>query len=258
MPPTSPGQAPPESTPTAQGRHNAPEPPAAPVTDGYTLDAPPEAAPPRIESVFYGRDPALLRQLLAFYAKPGARILDATANARRMWSGVETDPRPVFLDLDPSVQPDVVGDFRAMPFEPESFDVIVFDPPHLPASQTTAGDEGFGKRFGLGLSELAWRGASPYFAPFLAEAARVLRRDGLVFAKLKDFINGREHVWTLVDFINAVRATPGMTPCDVVVKRDPAGGTMSSSTWKRANHARNVHCWWVVVRKGGCEPRGAR
>lgn len=214
-----------------------------------------ELPPPRIESVFYGRDPELLRSLLAFYAAPGARIVDCTANARRMWQGV--DAAPTFMDFDPSVKPDVVGDFRAMPFDAESFDVIVFDPPHLPASQTSAGDEGFGKRFGLGLSELTWN-ASPYFVPFLAEAARVLRRDGLVFAKLKDYINGRAHVWTLVDFINAVRATPGLTACDLIVKRDPSGGTMSSSTWKRASHARNVHCWWIVVRKGGCEARGSR
>lgn len=29
------------------------------------------------------------------------------------------------------VKPDVVADFRDMPFESESFDLVVFDPPHL-------------------------------------------------------------------------------------------------------------------------------
>ena len=29
-----------------------------------------------------------------------------------------------------SCEPDVVGDFRAMPFEDESFQLVVFDPPH--------------------------------------------------------------------------------------------------------------------------------
>jgi len=216
------------------------------------------SAPDRPESVFYGRDPALLRSMLAFYAATSPRVLDCTANARRMWEGLSLDPAPVFMDLDPTMAPDVVGDFRAMPFDAASFDVVVFDPPHLPASQTSAGDEGFGRAFGLGLSEMAYRAESLYFRPFLAEALRVLRPGGLVLAKLKDFINAREHQWTLVDFIGAVRATPGLTACDLIVKRDPSGHGLTSSTWRKAHHARNVHCWWVVVRKGGCEPRGSR
>ena len=30
-----------------------------------------------------------------------------------------------------NVKPDVVGDFRDMPFEDNTFDLVVFDPPHL-------------------------------------------------------------------------------------------------------------------------------
>ena len=29
------------------------------------------------------------------------------------------------------VDPDIVGDFRAMPFDDESFRLVVLDPPHL-------------------------------------------------------------------------------------------------------------------------------
>ena len=34
------------------------------------------------------------------------------------------------LDLDPSRARDVVGDFRALDFEDDSFDVGIFDPPY--------------------------------------------------------------------------------------------------------------------------------
>lgn len=52
-------------------------------------------------------------------------------------------------------------------------------------------------------------------------------------------------------------AQAGLTACDLVVKRDPSAGNLKSGRWKKAHHVRNAHCWWAVVRKGRCEPRGA-
>lgn len=43
------------------------------------------------------------------------------------------------------VRPDIVGDFRSMPFEDESFYLVVFDPPHL----IKAGDKSWlAKKYG--------------------------------------------------------------------------------------------------------------
>lgn len=206
-------------------------------------------------SVIEGRDPEVLRTMLAFYATPQAEILDVTANARRMWQGVEHQGRIVYADIDAAMKPDVVADFRALPFAAASFDVIVFDPPHLPVAAASAeSSEQYVRDYGLAHSARA-DNVSGMFAPFLAEAVRVLRPDGLVFAKLKDFVHNHAYQWTLTDFVTAVRAQPGLTPCDLIVKRDPAGGNLKSSKWQKAHHVRNAHCWWVVVRKGRCEAR---
>jgi hypothetical protein len=40
------------------------------------------------------------------------------------------------LDLNPDVHPDVVGDAHAMPFEDESFELVVCDPPYSDAEST--------------------------------------------------------------------------------------------------------------------------
>ena len=88
----------------------------------------------RPESVIMGRDPEVLSNLLHFYACEKARVLDCTANTRKMWNGVAWEGEVVYADIDPGVHPDVVSDFRAMTFAASSFDVIVFDPPHLPAA----------------------------------------------------------------------------------------------------------------------------
>lgn len=206
-------------------------------------------------SVMLARDPEVLATMLNFYAWPDARVLDVTANERRMWKGISHPGGVVYVDINPSMNPDIIADFRSLPCEPNSYDVIVFDPPHLPsASASPQSDQRFVASYGLGHAPKA-DNISAYFVPFLAEAARVLTQEGLIFAKLKDFVHNHAYQWMLTDFINAVRSTPGLTACDLIVKKDPSGGALKSSKWQKAHHVRNAHCWWIVVRKGRCESR---
>lgn len=44
---------------------------------------------------------------------------------KRQGKTVLADGREIVID------PDIVGDFKKMPFEDETFDTVVFDPPHL-------------------------------------------------------------------------------------------------------------------------------
>lgn len=68
-------------------------------------------------------------------------ILDVCCGSRMFWFDKHND-KVVFMDnrvlhdtlcdgrkLD--VEPDVVGDFRNIPFEDKTFHMVVFDPPHL-------------------------------------------------------------------------------------------------------------------------------
>lgn len=211
--------------------------------------------PLRPLSVMDARDPEVLSLMLKFYAWPEAKVLDVTANERRMWKGVAHPGGVTYADIDPAMNPDILADFRSLPCENESFDVIVFDPPHLPAA--AASPESMARFVGnYGLSH-APKGdnIAAYFPPFLKEAARVLRREGLIFAKLKDFVHNHAYQWMLAEFVMAARAQEGLTPCDLIVKRDPNGGGLKSSKWQKVHHVRNAHCWWIVVRKGRCETR---
>ena len=127
----------------------------------------------------------MLYGLLHFYAKIGGRVLDCTANTKKMWKGVEWSGEIVFSDIDPSCNPDVVVDFRETGFQDSSFDVIVFDPPHLPSAAASPKSMiAMSSIYGL---ERAPNddNVSSLFSPFLLEARRILRPDGLVFAKIK-------------------------------------------------------------------------
>ncbi len=207
----------------------------------------------RPQSVILGRDPEVLGSLLRFYALDKARVLDCTANSRKMWKGVKWSGEKVYADIDLSVAPDVGMDFRVMPFAPATFDVIVFDPPHLPmAAASEKSNPGMIADYGLAQSAEG-DNVSALFVPFLREAVRVLRPGGLIFAKIKDFVHNHKYQWSLVDFVSAVRSVEGLTACDLTIKRDPSGGHLKSSKWKNAHHARNCHCYWIVTRKGRCE-----
>jgi hypothetical protein len=82
-------------------------------------------------SVWDGEDADLIEEMLSRYPrKPPKRILDATVNGGRFWRGSK---RAVTgLDIEIQHKPTVVADNTQMPFRSEVFDVIVYDPPHIP------------------------------------------------------------------------------------------------------------------------------
>lgn len=84
-----------------------------------------------------------------------ATILDVCCGSRMFWFN-KRDTRAVFADIRAEehklcdgrrlvISPDLVADFRALPFADASFPVVVFDPPHLERVGQTAW---MGKKYG--------------------------------------------------------------------------------------------------------------
>jgi hypothetical protein len=199
-----------------------------------------------LESVWEGADAVLIEKMLGFYprTRPEA-ILDATVNAGRFWVG---STRPVTgLDIDPKHEPDVVGDNRDMPFADGRFDVVVYDPPHVP-NQGRDQQKDFRDRFGLGeRSGAATKySLSHLYPPFCREAFRVLRPEGILLAKIADYVHNHRMQWAHRDFLAAAEAA-GFTACDMIVK--VRRGPIVDPRWKTAHHARRQHCFWLVCRK---------
>ena len=120
------------------------------------------------------------------------RILDACCGSRMFWFDKE-NPHVTFMDcreeyeeLDSghviNIKPDIVGDFRDMPFEDNAYDLVVFDPPHL----LRAGDNSWlAKKYGK-LNPEAWE--TDIHLGFV-ECMRVLKPTGtLVFKWNEDQI----------------------------------------------------------------------
>lgn len=209
----------------------------------------------RLESVWIGKDNKLLDAMFEFYALEAERIVDVCCNARRMWRGSQWGCKVVGYDRDPAMLPDVVAEWHALPDADKTVDVLVYDPPHLPdAAASPKSLVSYAADYGLGKG-VKGSNIGILHAPFLAEARRVLRADGLVFAKIKDYVHNHKYQWNLELFNAAVREA-GMMPCDLIIKRDPCGGNLKSGRWKTAHHAKNTHCFWVVVRNSArCESK---
>jgi SAM-dependent methyltransferase len=68
-------------------------------------------------------------------------ILDACCGSRMFWFN-KNHPDAIFMDIRENefvacdgrhikIKPDIIGDFRKMPFKDKSFKLVIFDPPHL-------------------------------------------------------------------------------------------------------------------------------
>ena len=205
----------------------------------------------RPRSLVHGTDQDCLRKLIPLHVVPDPVVLDSTWGRGRMWKGLDVRPTER-MDCRPDM-PDLtyVGDFRKMPEEwTDRFDLVVFDPPHMAeAGRNSAHADRFG-------SLVAGMGHVPdithLYAPFLLEARRVLRPNGVILAKLIDTVHRGHFRFQATDFVIAVRAMRGLTACDYIVKDEERASTMTGHNWQIAHHTRRAHCFWFVVRKGRC------
>lgn len=210
----------------------------------------------RHKTVLNGYDYEALDILISIHcAVKNPKILDCTYNTGKMWK--KSSYKPIRMDINPDLELDVVGDFAKMPFENESFDIIVFDPPFLPTNAASKNSSKiWEKQYGITASGEGREGENinGMFLPFLKEAKRVLRHNGIILSKIADLVHNHKQQWQQVSYINAVMET-GMTPCDMLIKCDPNAGNLTSSKWKNVKHLRKAHSYWIVTRKGKCEKK---
>lgn len=138
-------------------------------------------------------------------------ILDATCGSRTIWFDKDC-PHALFMDCREehdtaiwkstkndsvrtlSVEPDVIADFTDMPFEDNTFNLVVFDPPHL----LHVGDNAWMKKK-YGKLPADWK---PVIHDGFWECMRVLKPEGtLIFKWSETDIATRE-------VINAIGTEP--------------------------------------------------
>ena len=206
-----------------------------------------------LSSVWEGTDGELLEAIFRFYPTIDPEpILDSTYNTGRIWKG--SSRQVVSMDIDRGYKPMIVGDNRKMAGVPNaSFGTVVYDPPHVGPQGRDKSRKKFDVDFGATVEcgkDHNWN-LSYLYPPFLKQAKRVLKPEGLLLAKITDIVNNHRSKWPHCDFIRMAEDA-GFTVCDLIVKI--RNGPMVSSKWETAHHARKRHCFWIVCRNNdSCE-----
>lgn|SRR5574340_571906 len=126
------------------------------------------------------------------------RILDATASVRSIWYQKE-NPFTVFMDMRCGtfsgrtehmkrrndiykIYPDVIAKWQCLPFRDESFDMIVFDPPHL-FKDVSRKLPGIANKYGIFYNQ-SWR---QELSDGFIELFRALKPNGVFILKWNEF-----------------------------------------------------------------------
>jgi hypothetical protein len=202
-----------------------------------------------ISSVWERNDGELLDAMLSFYPTIDPEpILDATYNTGRIWEGSARGLPVVSMDIDPRYEPMILADNRVMKgVRSARFGAVVYDPPHVGPQGRDKSVKRFDVDFGATVKcgkEHNWN-LSYLYPPFLKQAKRVLKPEGLLLAKITDMVNNHRSKWPHCDFMRMAEEI-GFTVCDLIVKIRT--GPMLS------NKSRKRHCFWIVCRNGeNCE-----
>lgn len=136
------------------------------------------------------------------------KVLDACCGSRMFWFD-KSDSRVLFIDKrNESVQakdrtakggirtvninPDLVADFTAIPYDDETFYMVVFDPPHL---KTLGETSWLAKKYGKLPSD--WK---PLIREGFEECMRVLKQNGTLIFKWNEYEINLKEVLELIPY----------------------------------------------------------
>jgi len=166
-------------------------------------------------------------------------ILDATCGGKGIWlKGQKNREDVLYIDKRReesgfagqegrtwSIQPDEIQDFRDLPYEDESFNLVIFDPPHLIREDGMKQLTGYITRSYGALNAETWQSD---LRKGFKELFRVLKPKGILIFK---FANNN------IDFKEVIDLAPV----------DPLLGT----TTKQNSNCENR--WFVFYKSGSCE-----
>lgn len=130
-------------------------------------------------------------------------ILDMCCGSRMFYFDKE-NPNVLFCDIrrerhilcdgrELDINPDVIADFRSLPFPDKSFEMVIFDPPHL----VRAGENGWQRKKYGALDKESWRDD---LSKGFGEAMRVLKPNGILIFKWNETQIKTSEVLALTDY----------------------------------------------------------
>lgn len=194
-------------------------------------------------------------RILGLHVPKGSRVADVTYGKGVFWRNVpEGDYELLATDIAMGV------DCRDLPYDDESLDCVVLDPPYMEGFYRRQKDHlagsgthrSFSSYYSNG-DEYEQKGKPKYHAAVLdmyiksgTEARRVLKPDGTLIVKCQDEVSANKQWLTHVEIINAYQEMGFYTKDLFVVVRQ---NRPCITRLKRQVHARKNHSYFLVFVK---------
>lgn len=191
-----------------------------------------------------GNNTDIFKGILELYVSKGAKVADVTYGTGAFWRSVNKDDYELSAT---DIKEEYGGiDFRRLPYDDESFDALVIDPPYMHSpgkTQTPSARTSYRNRdTALRISDII-----TLYAEGFNEAWRVLRRDGILIVKCQDTVSAGRQILVHIE-LHSILEEMGFVPEDlfVVVQRNKPP---LDPKWKKQYHARKNHSYFMVYRK---------
>ena len=193
-----------------------------------------------VENVVYGNNADLIREVCNLYCKDGDEIADVTYGKGNFWKKIPEEKNIAVIGSDMVTVPNRRYDFTNLPYEDNSFDVVVLDPPYIHHAgnhmtdanyQNAATTKGFDQKDIMKL-----------YHDGMKEASRTAKRQ--VWVKGKDQVQGGIQRWSSVA-LHQIGVSLGLYPRDMfyLVTHSARAGY---GRWNNQYHARKpISFLWV-------------
>lgn len=215
----------------------------------------------RIFTTYIGDSSKVFPKILDLHVQKGSRILDATHGKGIFWKDVEESKYDLVksdIESDKSPYGESV-DCRNLPFDKNSFDVVVLDPPHIEGfyrkNETqlpgTGSYSAFRESYSNGKKIEASgkyhkRVLNMYFEAG-KEAHRVLKEKGLLIVKMVDEVCANRQELTHIQVTNYYEDEIGFYTKDLFIQ--VRNTKPSVNNMKNQIHARKNHSFYMVYQK---------
>ncbi len=193
-----------------------------------------------------GTNADLIADVAYLHIADEAIVADVTYGRGVFWQNVDTDR---FQLLSTDLQDGV--DFRDLPYDDASLDVVVLDPPYTYNPKATIKDsiaDGYKLNDTGGISLRTTDDVLTLYREGMREAKRVLRDNGYLFVKCQDGIESNTQRWQHIRIFEDAERT-GWYGKDLFILQTLTTPTMR---WKHQLHARKNHSYlWVFQKANG-------